>query len=556
MTDAARLATHEGARASLRVGALGLKLYHHGPGLPPALPERSTMADAMQTALRDSLDPNDPSYWVIRQMNVRFQTEAALGVPDLIAGFVAQLRDQIARVLAGELIEGVRRYDTRAAWLADCLLAQANGTAAQQWQFARYRNHAALPPGDAVRLTIASEGADAMQALALIAQDQRLRPFCGRIGEASCRAVLRTILPKARSGSRDVPPALRDALALERAATPRTRYGAALTSLVQVHSADSAGVLPSFASIERATRFAMPPRAVPFATSPPDLSKDATPQDQSETVTSVPKTAEETSQSPKDAASKPAVRTDIGPVLETGFAGVFVLWRSVIEMKLLQLLPDGPAGGPARLALASTLAGPAYQEAWADPALHWLCDFVPDTDQLPEPPADLAARFATHFVHQRRPFPVLPVLTQIGRLTVLQDRSTQDWLWVGDRRRANRLTTAMGAAPGTADPEARDPAVDLQWFDVMHRKARRPWVLLARAAYGDFARRLNGLQGASAAWSWDKLLAGWGTLEQGTPACMNLPRVQLDLVLRMGGLDGSVIDTPGGPVALQLPGTT
>jgi hypothetical protein len=35
---------------------------------------------------------------------------------------------------------------------------------------------------------------------------------------------------------------------------------------------------------------------------------------------------------------------------------------------------------------------------------------------------------------------------------------------------------------------------------------------------------------------------------------LRLPRVQLDLVLRMGGLDGTVIDTPGGAVRLTLPG--
>ena len=41
-------------------------------------------------------------------------------------------------------------------------------------------------------------------------------------------------------------------------------------------------------------------------------------------------------------------------VIETAFAGVFVLWRSVIEMDLLSLLPGGKDEGPARLARASS----------------------------------------------------------------------------------------------------------------------------------------------------------------------------------------------------------
>ncbi|WP_299628741.1 hypothetical protein [uncultured Tateyamaria sp.] len=553
MTGAARLTASEDARASLRVGALELKLFHHGSGLPPALPEKADIATALQKVLDNCLDPNDPSYWVVRRMTVRFQAEAGQGVPHLVAGFAAQLRDQIAGLLAGEVIEGVRRYDTRAAWLAACLWAQADGTAAHQWQFARYRHHAALPPADAVRLTLAAEPDVALPALALIAREDRMRLFCTRIGDVGCRAILRVLLPAVRGQRPTLSPTLMARLVHERTATPKRSFGAALTALVDVASTEPHAPMPSFAVVERAIRLASEAENAGAVTYVEPVPSDSAPMPKTDTEPAQAHSVKPETRPQRISSASPQGAPELSAGIETGFAGVFVLWRSVMELKLVDLLPAGDAAGPARLALAAALAGRAYHEAWNDPALHWLCDHVPKDYAMPDPPPDLAARFAVHFAARRHPFPVVPTVTRVGRLSIVQDRHTQDWLWLGDGRRADRLIRRMGAGPQLPAPDARDPAVDLAWFDIRHRAARRPWVLLARAAYGDFARRLHGLQGASAAWSWDRLLAGWGRLEPGGPASIRLPSVPLDLVLRMGGMGGTLVETASGPVMLQLP---
>jgi hypothetical protein len=136
----------------------------------------------------------------------------------------------------------------------------------------------------------------------------------------------------------------------------------------------------------------------------------------------------------------------------------------------------------------------------------------------------------------------------------LQYRRSEDWLALASPRRCLAAPRRLDAEPQAPLPTSRDPAIDLDWFGVRHRRERRAWVLLARAAYGDFARRLHGLEGSSAAWLWERLLAGWGTLEPGSPAVIHLPRAQLDLVLRMSALDGLLLETPGGQVRLALPG--
>jgi hypothetical protein len=559
MTGARRQSEDDDAgarRSGLRVGALGFRVYHEGgDGLPPVFPGRDAVADAIDTALQDVADPSDPSYWVIRRLDVQFRTVAALGAAHLAQAFAAQVRARIRRVLAGEIVDGVRRYDSRADWLADCLCALAEGGAAQHWHFGRYRDHAGLPPGDAVRLTVQADVTTAHAALARLAATQRIRPFCDRIGEAACRAVLRLILPAAPRAHSDLVAPLQLLLQDEKCLTPQRRYAPALTAIARLGATQMAAPLPSFAALDQAGRLVVLPTSRAPLAAMRLRSDDASRGQGSPAERMRPAVVQAPGHALGLSSSKPYETAAPAPGFETGFAGVFVLWRSVIELDLLALLPQGAAGGPARLALAATLAGPDRKAAWADPALQWLCNHTPnDGDAFPDAPKELAHRFADHFAAGRRPHPVVPTLTRVGRSHVLQDLITEDWLWVGDKRTAHRRAARIGTPMGLPAAGARDPGVDLHWFGVTHRCDRRPWALLARAAYGDFARRLNGLQGASAAWSWGKLLAGWGLLEQGHPARITLPHVPLDLVLRMGGLDGTVITAPGGAVEIRLPG--
>ena len=554
MTGAAPQSRAGEAASALRLGALRLRVHHGPAALPPALPDREAVAAALDLALRDLLDAGDASYWVVRRLHLPFRVEPAPGSAHLVEAFARSLRAAMRRILVGEVVDGVRRYDSRAHWLAECLWAQACGTASGQWQFRRYRHHDPLPPGDAVRLTLAAERAAGLQALALIARAQRIRPFCDRLGEVAARGILRGLLP-ARGpapGGPDDP--LRRFLEEERAAAPRRRYAPALAATARCADTRPDRPLPGrealMSNLRRSQALAP---LQPLRVRPPD--GEEAPRRQAEAGAKAPHGSAEGGRGAETVTARPGLAQADAPWLETGFAGVFVLWRSVLEMDLLSLLPGGGDASPARLALAAALAGPDHEVAWADPALHWLCNHWPEEgERPPDPPSDLRRRFPVHYAERRFPRPVVPALSRAGRVSLLQDRDTEDWLWLGSARDCRSAASLLGAPPGAPPVAARDPAVDLEWFGVADRRARRGWALLARAAYGDFARRLYGLQGASAAWLWDKLLSGWGRLEPGSPAIITLPRVQLDLVLRMGGLGGTRIETPGGPVLLSLPG--
>jgi hypothetical protein len=226
---------------------------------------------------------------------------------------------------------------------------------------------------------------------------------------------------------------------------------------------------------------------------------------------------------------------------------VFLLWRSVVELGLEALWTADMDPGPARLTLAASLAGPARRAAWKDPALHWLAGFVPEPEAGPAPaPPDLEARFVAHMAERAAPRALDPVARSCGRLRLIQDRASEDWLAIG---------AACGLRAGPAPPELRDPARDIAFFAVARDRRRRPWALLARAAYGDLARRLTGLERSSATWLWTNVLAGWGQLRPDAPARLAMPRVPLDLVLRMTGLDGTAVTLADGRrFRIELPG--
>ncbi len=549
MAAAPDLAT-ERAGASLRIGVLRLRV-RHAETLPPVLPDRETLDRSLSAALGDLLDPLDPSHWVIRRLVLPFRAEAGPAHEPIPEAFARSLRHAIRRILAGEIVEGVHRYDSRAHWLAECLWSQAHGTAEGAWIFRRHRARSVLPAGDAVRLTVAAEPACAPTALALLARDHRIRTLAARIGEPACRAVLRSLLPAGTAPDPGVPTRLLRLIDRERSAQPGRPLAAALCAVLRARHADAGAPLPNLGAVLRPL-LAIGPR--PPASRAGSSSPDIPPRPQKAAASAKAGTCPsdpDHRQRPQGAAitpmnSLPAVE------LETAFAGVFVLWRSVVELDLLALLPQGTEAGRARLALAATLAGPDHEAAWHDPALHHLCDHIPDGPPPASP--DAVRRFPAHHAARRHPRPVRPTLTRAGRLSVLRDAETGDWLALGGARACAEARATLGRPFEPSPAGARDPCIDLDWFGVRHRRARRGWAILARAAYADFGRRLYGLEGSSAAWLWVRLLAGWGSLRPGPPAELDLPRVPLDLVLRMGGLDRTVIGTPGGPVRLCLPG--
>jgi hypothetical protein len=230
-----------------------------------------------------------------------------------------------------------------------------------------------------------------------------------------------------------------------------------------------------------------------------------------------------------------------GTVLETAFAGIFLLWRSVIALGLDRLLPEGKAGAAARLTLAATLAGPERHLAMADPALHWLTGHGGRAIRAAPAPRGLAEAFARHLEADAAPRRLSPVEQRHGRLRVVQDRVSEDWI---------RLLPEEDDAPPLepAPSKARPVARDLAYFGLggVRDHGRFPWVLLARAAYGDLGRRLPGLDRSSAAWLAANVVAGTGRLVLGDVPDLVLPSVAMDLVLRVTGIDKSLVTTVEG----------
>ena len=404
--------------------------------------------------------------------------------------------------------------------------------------------------GDQVRLAVTGEPAAALSALGILSRDGRLPEVLRRSGEAGARGTLKAVLAWSPPGA-DVPvPAgfAADVAALRRA-TGLGRYAAALCALVNGREDAGASGLPAWRAVERALS---PALATVVPTAPRTQRQERTGPLARRAVTGQPgeDAPDAVSFDPSQPVSGRHGTAEIPELLETRFAGVFVIWRSVVEMQLLSLLPDEPGH---RLALAAAIAGPAYAAAAQDPAIHWLTGFDPDAHSIADPPADLVPRFLAHYIDWRFPRNLAPCERRVGRSLLLQDSETEDWLGFGSARALRPLRDALGPmqVPATS---SRDPHIDADWFGVTPSTERRPWVILARAAFADFARRLHGLDRVSAKWCWEKLLAGRGELALDDDPVMTLPRVDLDIVLRMGALDGCRVPTAHGAITLRLPG--
>lgn len=541
----------ETAAARLGIGRMRLGLRHALGRRPPPAPDADTLAAAIADALAAVLDPGDPAVWVVRSLTVPAHAEGALAAPDLARAIALRLRDAVARIVRGEKSDGVIRYPDRAAWLAALLWDHVRGEARGGWAYARFAALDALPLAFVPRQLFAMEPDLAGPALLRLAAAGRLRAFAAAIGESGARPLLPLILakrPSARAEPRSAAALARRLLANDGPALPVASSRALLVALVE-----NAAAAPGEPPPARATATAAQAQAL-AALAPAAAPRPAgTPTSPGRPPSSAPlpsSLARAPHEAPAAAESRSGAIPAPDEIVDTPHAGVFLLWRSVVELGLEALWPPDMDPGPARLTLAASLAGPACGAAWRDPALHWLAGFVPDREAGPVPaPPDLEARFLDLMAARAEPRPLDPVARSCGRLRLVQDRGSEDWLAIGTARDLARLRA------GPAPPELRDPARDVAFFGIARNRRRRPWALLARAAYGDLGRRLVGLDRSSATWLWTNVLAGWGQLGPGEPARLTMPRVPLDLVLRMTGLDGTAVALADGRrFRIELPG--
>jgi hypothetical protein len=530
--------------ARLRLGRLRLLTRLAMPAAQAARHPGLSDAD-LPAQLHGELAPflanGDPSVWVIRRLRVSTTVNDG---NDPAGALARAVRNAIARALRGDG-DGIRHFADRSSRLAAFLADLAEGDAFDRWYHARYRDLAPLPMPQALRLALTATPDDALPALLHLLADRRLARFIDGIGPEGADAVLAVLV----SGTPGVRVAIdHQLLRAIVAAEPgflrwRTGHQARLALTIMTAERLPAAQPTGLSAIAAAVAAALPAIVQPRSP-PPGVATARATGDQSVTPSK-----------PRGQATSTRITTsrasalDLAEPLVTPFAGVFLLWRSAIELGLLSLL-DAPA---AQLHFAAALAGPDRDAALRDPALHWLAGHVPDAaDPAPRPPPPLAvARLLV-----ARAAPHIPALMRqrVARTHILQDADTEDWLAAGSAAAIARIVAAMGlAAPQPATADARPAAPD-----IVHFATAPAWQVAARAAHADLGRRLPGLACSSAAWIARNLVAGPGQLELADDGPrLTLPRVPLDLVLRMTGIDGTRVDLGNGRhVRLILPGPT
>ncbi len=520
--------------------------------LQPDIAARQTRVAAgdLQQPFGRALSPimanGDDAVWVIRRVNVRavgdIGQHPAMDMGELLAG---ALRDAVEQALRAG---GVMRFESRAARLATFLADLAEGDAFDRWYHDRYRALAPLPLPQALRLAIAGAVEDGLPALRHLLAMARLERFIALIGDDGARAVLAVLLPPS-----PVPPVVGDTTglaAIAAGAPVLRRWGecprARLLLLVMASRAAAeplgalaaavAAVMPAVV----ATRLVAGRAGVPLAGV--ELPDAVMPEGR------VPGRRLRGSLAAVTARALP----DLAEPIETRFAGVFLLWRCAVELGLIGLLRDGAA----RLQLAAVLAGPDAAEARADPALHWLAGHVPDADAPPPrpPPALAVARLLVDRAAPR--VPVL-VMRRAGRLHIVSHAESEDWLTAGSAVHVAGIVAALGlGAAGDAADTARPVDADADHFGARASASAARWAVMARACHTDLARRLPGLARSSATWVARNLVAGAGQLAMGPDGpVVTLPRVPFDLVLRMTGIDGTMVDAGAGRrFRLRMPG--
>jgi hypothetical protein len=376
------------------------------------------------------------------------------------------------------------------------------------------------------RQLFASEPEMAIPVLGRLHDRGRLVPFAAAIGEAGARALLSSLLGGADTcpaSNRSASSLARHIVAVARSSSlPVSSERAALAAIIAAIANGNLDTFPRHSVLDAARREAS--RMVqPRNAGRPAAGRLRDSLDNAGRISRVRPARNEADQHARAAAT-----ADGRPFIDTAHAGVILLWRSVSSLGLEELLPAEDRARAA-LTLAATLAGSARDEAWRDPALHWLTGFVPAKSDRPLDAGPAIAEGLDALLRKRAaPRLIDPIAQCHSGVRIEQDPATEDW-----------LSIATEPGPPVLIAGMRPVARDIGFFGIARSVRRRPWALMARAAYGDFGRRLFGLERSSAAWLWQNVLSGWGQVEPGPPARLRMPRVALDLVLRMTGLDGT-----------------
>ena len=589
-----------GAASRLTVGRLSIeaKIPRDQP-IPPGIGIRlEAMArEELQPSLADALGAlcpeSDPAVWVIRRLDLELLVDVGWNRDRMARRWAREFAQSLTRILHGPVDGNVLRFPDRASYLAQFLRDLTNDRAWGRWYYGPFRELASLPRSAAIREALAREPAIAEAALlALGAQygTRELRQALTAADAAKILELIRGVDSPAEPTAESIEAAIKAWPEVLPAAPGEARSKAAL--VLQLALRQSRPALPRpvvTAAVEALLDLVASLRDAhdPEASLDSLLAEHAGLRAPAKiAVSTALKKAESRSRLIELARTGPAkivaLRSE-GQRLPTAFAGLFLLWRSVVALGFESLF----AGNATRRGLlAAKLVGMAALE---DPAVQLLTG----AEKTPSHGDLLRSLRATA---TQEIWPYLPSATSEGeclhleeipwpdgrRLLLLRNAAADNWLWAAivppDR-------VAMSTAEGFAVVAARHPglarAVEGGYLerirpilpDLAHlalpplegesieAAEELPWSLMAHAVYRDFGRRLPGFAWSSIGHLHRNFIAGEGELRieirgDRRQITATLPTAPLQLVLRMAGLSGSRFSLPGEPptdVVLALP---
>ncbi|MBW9114634.1 hypothetical protein JNB88_13360 [Rhizobium cauense] len=596
----------------VRIGRLNLETrvpyqqaVSSGPTSDPSPAFTGDLAAALGDMLAPICDAGDPSVWIISRLDFDLAGGPNWESRRTADALAEEMRRTLLRVFSGEASDLAIRFPDRPTYLAQFLCDLVDGTARDRWYFSAFRRFDAIPTGIAACMVLEAEPDHAFSVLVALNARGRLPQFLMRLSEGEALRILRLLGD--RAGTEPPENAMISVCEfLLKQATPMSLPVLAKDQLKLLVSIGTVINLPPdvllsamnavLARVQKTLRTNGPTARLdlPAKDVMPDSLK---PEDgASELRRLINLLAHSSYPDRKQARS---VRAAVDDIL-TPRAGVFLLWRSIIDMQLDEVLTGGCEAVEAkarRHCLAVALSGPAQADAADDEALRWLT-------RHEEPEVGKAGTFASGeaALLQQALFrtltglrPVRPIrlaMVQESGVTILQDLITQDWYFVRgegglpslpDCDITSILVPATIAAelcdqlPGWAssplpderhilftrgvDPdegvlsqtaraveELRPVAPDLAYLSGADGFSEMglTMMLFARAAYADLGRRLPGLMGSSASYLGRNAIHGIGRLRANLPANVDvdaevdLPSMPFDFIWRMTGMDGTV----------------
>jgi len=601
------------AKSRVRIGRLNLDAripYSQAVQSGPASDPSRAFAEDFGAALGDMLAPvcdvGDPSVWIIRRLDFDL-AGGHVWEPGRVAGALAEhMRHVLLRVFAGETSDLAIRFPSRAAYLAQFLSCLADGTASDRWYFAALGHLGGIPAGIAGCMALEAEPDHAFDALIAMNRQGSLPRFLACLSDREAARILQLFGDEKRA--EPLPEAMIAVCEFLLKQAPALRIpvrGKAELELV-VGIAAATKLPPEIVRAALAaviSRIRMASEREREATTGSDLAPpEEGRRDSPAFETSGEKRlgqlmAQLAGRADQDSSRIKKSRAAVEGIV-TPRAGVFLLWRSVMDLGLDAIFTRGCGAAEAkarRHQLANALSGTAKADAAGDEALRWMTGYEEEVEgpgSVTVEDAALLQQSLFRTLTGLRPMRALRLaVCRENGITILRDMLTQDWYFIrGDGeipalpdcditsifvpadiatelcdrwpgwepvslsgetrllvRRNTGSDTGLLAEAARVAADLRPTGPDLAYLSGVNgcSGGGLTTMLFARAAYADIGRRLPGLTLSSAAYLGRNAIHGVGRLRENSPgneadADVDLPSVPFDFIWRMTGMDGTV----------------